>query len=243
MPVPANSIVRPHLQPRARPVKQAASRTHASSLPVNLSNRFDSTTARMTSNTNSCTLQAGDGANGQAPCTIRSSRGGAPLRTTMRPEVTVHPRMPPTPQAGSAINHLTTSSESVKYNMEFTIKQTLCRLATLVKASATAAGIAGSIALLFETAFIPALKKLSIAARQRVVVLLVNAMKTIKCLIAKHHPAAIAALAMCLGKLVHAATAAIAPTPVPLEQTALQAESNCGRSTSWWRPFAPRQCA
>lgn len=103
------------------------------------------------------------------------------------------------------------------------IKQTLCRLATLVEASATAAAIARVIAPLFETAFIPALKNFSIAARQRAVILLVNAVQTIKSLTAKH-PVLIAALAACVAKLVRALTAAAAPTPVPLEHVALPAE-------------------
>ena len=64
--VAKSTPLRAHLQPRARPAKQAAARTDASALqPVNLNAQFDHLKTRMTSASQPCPLQADDGASEQ----------------------------------------------------------------------------------------------------------------------------------------------------------------------------------
>jgi len=222
--MPITPVSKPHLRTCVRPVTAPARRTHTSVIaPANLDEKFDGATTPG-SRSKAASLHPADGAVAQpTPRGLPARRQAAALRPAGLPVSTVRRGTPSAAPTAASSAHMPAHSDPGSKGVGLLIKQTLCRLATLVEASATAAGIAHAIALLFETAFVPALKNFSIAARQRAVVFLVNAVQTIKSLAAKH-PVLIAALAACVAKLVRALTAAAAPSPVPLEHTALTAE-------------------
>ena len=200
-----------HLQPRARLAKQAAARTDVSALqPVNLNEQFDHLTTRTKSTKQTCSSQD-DGADGSSPIPNRASLAKMLHETLaeMRPETTVNTSRPPT-SVSSREDDSPTPPISMTECMAALMKQMVKRMAAILETAATTAAIAAMVTLALKIEFVPAPAKLSIAARQQMLVLVINAVKAIKAIISKY-PTTTAAIATSV-----AAIARLARTPCVL---------------------------